>query len=541
MKITLDKKVVEIAENTTAAQLADLNAGDGVLCYKVNNAVVGRDFVFCEGDTAQSLTIATDEGYLIYKETLILVLLAAVNALFDKMPLLVRQSVNKSTYFELKTETPRADTAMRIKEKMREIIREDEAPIQFETDINSAAELFSERGEKKRAEDILKLPSKKIKLCRVKNDYRITYQSIAYRISTVANFDIEIYERGYLLRYPTNYSNGKIPENKGGVKIHSAVRDYRDWIETLGVKDIFSLNEAIKRDGGKELINLSEGLHEKRISTIADKICENKDIKTVLIAGPSSSGKTTFANRLKLHLRINHCSPIVISLDDYFVDDEYMPRDSKGTFDLDSVEAVDYKLFNAHLEAIIRGEEIELPRYDFTLRKRVRGEKVSLHDGQIILVEGIHALNELLTDRVARKNKYKIYLSALTSLCLDEYNAFSPTDNRLLRRIVRDAAFRNTTAEDTFTLWKNVRRGEMRYIFPFEGEADEVFNSSLIYELAVLKSPAQKLLAKIKPTSPHYSRAQRLAELLMYFEELAPCTIPPTSIIREFIGGSTIL
>ena len=218
-----------------------------------------------------------------------------------------------------------------------------------------------------------------------------------------------------------------------------------------------------------------------------------------------------------------------------------MPRDEKGDFDFECVESIDYELFNEHLSLLTKGESVEIPKYDFNIRHRVKGKKIALDEGQILIVEGIHALNELLTSRVDRKNKYKIYLSALTSLCLDEYNAFSPTDNRLIRRMVRDAQFRNTPAEYTFKLWKSVRRGGQKYIFPFESEADEVFNSSLVYELAVLKEPALKLLDTISENSENYSKAVRLKELLSFFEVMNPEIVPPTSIMREFIGGSTIV
>ena len=255
--------------------------------------------------------------------------------------------------------------------------------------------------------------------------------------------------------------------------------------------------------------------------------------KVILIAGPSSSGKTTFANRLCLHLRINHIEPVVISLDDYYVNDDRMPVDEKGDFDFECVESIDYELFNEHLSLLTEGKSVEIPKYDFNVRHRVKGRQIKLNEGQILIVEGIHALNELLTSRVERKNKYKIYLN--------EYNAFSPTDNRLLRRMVRDSKYRNTPAERTFKLWKSVRRGEQKYIFPFESEADEVFNSSLVYELAVLKEPALVLLDTIEKGSEYYSKAMRLKELLSFFEVMNPEVIPPTSIIREFIGGSTVV
>ena len=534
--------IIQNDEITVFEYLKKNNLTGSVLAAKVNNKIVQQDFVLKSGDKLNLLDISTDEGYLIYKETLILVLIDAAQSLFGADPLIIRQSVNKSTYFELSTfVNDKESAAFMLKNKMREIIDEEKALVQFKADKLSAAHLFRESANEERARDIEKLPADEIKLCKVGNNYHITYQQVAYSVKCVNNFDITPYEKGYLLRYPTNYTADTIPPVSSSRKIHRAITDYRDWITTVGVNDIFALNKIIREGSAADIVNLSEGLQEKRISSIADKILNHPDIRIILIAGPSSSGKTTFANRLCLHLRINHLSPIVISLDDYYVSNDKMPLDKHGEPDYERVESIDYKLFNTHLSQLAAGEEVTLPRFDFSLGKPVKGRTLRLGEGQIVIVEGIHALNELLTSKVPKKNKYKIYLSALTSLCLDEYNAFSPTDNRLLRRIVRDAAYRSTTAAQTLSLWKNVRKGELKYIFPFESEADEVFNSSLVYELAVLKEPATRLLRTITEDSVHFSRAERLIELLSYFEPLSPEFIPPTSIIREFIGGSTII
>lgn len=534
--------IIQNDEITVFEYLKKNKLTDSVLAAKVNNKIVEQDFVLKSGDKLNLLDISTDEGYLIYKETLILVLIDAAQSLFGADPLIIRQSVNKSTYFELSTFVKdKESAALMLKNKMREIIDEERALVQFKADKPTAAHLFRVSANEERARDIEKLPAEEIKLCKVGNNYHITYQQVAYSVKCVNNFDITPYEKGYLLRYPTNYTADTIPPVSSSRKIHRAITDYRDWITTIGVSDIFALNKIIREGSAADIVNLSEGLQEKRISSIADKILNHPDIRIILIAGPSSSGKTTFANRLCLHLRINHLSPIVISLDDYYVSNDKMPLDKHGEPDYERVESIDYKLFNTHLSQLAAGEEVTLPRFDFSLGKPVKGRTLRLGEGQIVIVEGIHALNELLTSKVAKKNKYKIYLSALTSLCLDEYNAFSPTDNRLLRRIVRDAAYRSTTAAQTLSLWKNVRKGELKYIFPFESEADEVFNSSLVYELAVLKEPATRLLRTITEDSVHFSRAERLIELLSYFEPLSPEFIPPTSIIREFIGGSTII
>lgn len=538
---TYDGKKIKSEPISVGEFVRGNSLAQSVLCCKVNGEIAEADYKICGGDNVEPLTISSDEGYLIYKESLILVLLHAAEKTEHARTLFVRQSVNKSTYFEIDTNMDRKLLIDELKNKMTSIIESGETLCTIKLKKEVAAELFAENGESARAEEIRALPAPIITVCKTARRYHLTYQPLVYHLQALHNFQITEYEDGFLLKYPTNYTVDKIPEIKSGRKVHSAIEDYRDWISTIGAHNIFELNRTIREERACELVNLAEGLHEKRISCIADKIKETPAVKIILIAGPSSSGKTSFANRLCLHLKINHISPVVISLDDYYVDDDRMPRDEKGEKDFECVEAIDYELFNEHLSLLAAGETVQIPRYDFNIRKRVVGKTVTLGENQIIIAEGIHALNELLTSKVARENKYKIYLSCLTSLCLDEYNAFSPTDNRLLRRMVRDAAYRNTPAEGTFKLWQSVRRGEQKYIFPFESEADEVFNSSLVYELATLKKPALELLLGIGKDSPYYSRAQRLIRLLSYFEELDPCCVPPTSIIREFIGGSTIV
>ncbi len=540
IEITYNKNRMTAGTAITAGELAKKDKK--ILALKINNAIAPADYVIKTGDVVEEIKISDDEGYLIYKETLIILLLHAVEELSDCSAVFIRQSVNKSTYFEIEcNDITKEETAKKIKEKMKELIESGNEINQKVLSRNEVAEIFEKYGDVVRAKEIRKLPTEKISVCETAKRCHITYQPLAYSIKSVDNFDVMPYEDGFLLKYPTNYNVDTIPVINSGKKVHQAIEDYRDWITTIGAEDIFSLNSFIQNGKSADIVNLSEGLHEKRISRIADKISENPRIKVILIAGPSSSGKTSFANRLCLHLRINHIEPVVISLDDYYVNDDRMPRDEKGDFDFECVESIDYELFNEHLALLTEGKSVEIPKYDFNVRHRVKGKTISLHEGQILIVEGIHALNELLTSRVDKKNKYKIYLSALTSLCLDEYNAFSPTDNRLIRRMVRDAQFRNTPAENTFKLWKSVRRGEQKYIFPFESEADEVFNSSLVYELSVLKEPAIKLLNTIGEDSEYYSKAIRLKELLSFFETMNPEVIPPTSIIREFIGGSTIV
>lgn len=543
MKIIFDNKEYTVESGTNISDfIKSRNLDDVVLACKIKNKIVPADYTVSDGDEIASVTISDEEGYLIYKETLIILLLHAAEQLSDCSAVFIRQSVNKSTYFEIScNHDSKEESARKIKEKMHLLIKNGLTLEVKELSRNDVSTLFEKYGDSIRAKEISRLPAETIRVCETAKRCHITYQPLAYSVKAVDNFDVEPYDDGFLLKYPTNYTVDTIPKIKSGKKVHQAIEDYRDWITTIGAEDIFSLNSFIQTGRAADIVNLSEGLHEKRISRIADGIKANSDIKVILIAGPSSSGKTTFANRLCLHLRINHIEPIVISLDDYYVNDDRMPVDENGEMDFECVESIDYELFNEHLSRLTKGESVEMPRYDFNIRRSVKGKTISLGEGQILIVEGIHALNEILTSKVEKKNKYKIYLSALTSLCLDEYNAFSPTDNRLLRRMVRDVSYRNTPAEKTFKLWKSVRRGEQKYIFPFESEADEVFNSSLVYELSVLKEPAIKLLDTIGEDSEYYSKAVRLKELLSYFEKMEPDCIPPTSIIREFIGGSTLV
>jgi len=539
---TYENEKINTEEGITVGKFVEEKGlSSTVLACKVDGKIVAEDYVIEENDVIEPLTISSDEGYLIYKESLILMLLHAVEMTEGANTVFVRQSVNKSTYFEMETAKDKKSLAEELKATMRKIIADNTSFRSIKLKRFQAASLFHENGEVEKADDIASLPTEYITVCKTAKRYHLTYQPIAYSVRALSVFDIQPFDDGFLLKYPTNCTINTIPQLKPGIKVHNAIEDYRDWITTVGVENIFTLNKTVRGNHIAELVNMAEGLHEKRISRIADKIKESPQIKVILIAGPSSSGKTSFANRLCLHLKINHINPVVISLDDYYVDDERMPRDKNGEMDFECVESIDYELFNEHLSRLTAGETVELPRYDFKLRQRVKGDTLTLKENSVVIAEGIHALNELLTSRVNKENKYKIYLSCLTSLCLDEYNAFSPTDNRLLRRIIRDAQHRNTPAEMTFKLWKSVRNGEQKYIFPFESEADEVFNSSLVYELAVIKKPALALLENISTESQHYSRAQRLIKLLSYFEEFDPAPIPPTSIIREFIGGSTIV
>jgi uridine kinase len=353
-------------------------------------------------------------------------------------------------------------------------------------------------------------------------------------------FELMYYEPGFLLRYPDNYSPKVIPEFIEQRGLFEVFREAEEWAEILDVGDVGALNDKIATEEMGGIIRISEALHEKKMAHIADMIAEKKDkVKLVLIAGPSSSGKTTFSKRLSIQLRVNGLKPYAISLDDYFVNRESTPRDETGEYDFESIYALDLGLLNEHINKLLAGEEIELPTFNFlTGQREYSGKKLKLTDDMILIAEGIHGLNETLTRDIKPENKFKIYVSALTQLNIDNHNRIPTTDVRILRRIVRDYRTRGKDAEVTLLGWPSVRRGEDKNIFPFQGEGDVMFNSTLVYELGAIKKYAEPLLEQINRSSRAYSEAARLLRFLKYFLPVEVDEIPNNSIIREFIGGS---
>ncbi|MDO4563518.1 MAG: nucleoside kinase [Clostridia bacterium] len=498
MKITLDKKTITVPEGSTVGSVLDTEV---VLLAELNNGFSDVDAHLAEGDVLETYDASTREGYVIYKQTLIHVLSRAVKKLFPKRRLCVRQSVNKSTYFEILPQVESCEeNAAKLYEAMAQIIK---------------------AGEK----------------CEMQGKYYMCASNTA----AVAVFDVIAYDGGFLLRYPNRYSGGKIPPVQESLRLHKILVSNREWNEKVAVGSVSELNEAIRKGTIKDVINLAEGLAEKRIIQIADEIASRRDVRIVLVAGPSGSGKTSFSSRLRMHLRINGIKTELISMDNYFKDARTL-FDGDGKRDFESVEALDYELLSRHLSELIRGEEIQMPIFDFVNARR-SSETIPMKVAreEIIIMEGIHALNEKTTLLVEKGNKYKVYCGAFSSIAFDDENIISATDVRLIRRLVRDAAFRNADADYTFELWEDVRESEYTNIFPFENEADDVFNSALVYELAAMKHSAQALLSRVSKESPYHLTALRLLRLLSFFEPMDTVPIPPTSVVREFIGGSTII
>ena len=378
-----------------------------------------------------------------------------------------------------------------------------------------------------------------VKLYEINGKYDYFYGTMAYSTGVLKLFDVMYYDEGFILRYPNESSPSLIPPFVEYKKLSKIFYETEKWGNILGVGDVGSLNEKVLDGEIIDIIRVSEALHEKKIAYIADMIKAKEDVKLILIAGPSSSGKTTFAKRLGIQLRVNGYIPQSISLDDYFLDREFTPKDENGNYDFETIKALDIELFNKTLEDLFKNETVEIPHFDFKTGKREwKGDMVKLPQNGILVVEGIHGLNEELTHYISKDNKFKIYISALTQLNLDNHNRIATTDVRILRRIVRDYLSRGYGGEETLKMWPSIKRGEEKNIFVFQEEADVMFNSTLVYELCILKKYALLELSKIDESSPVYYEALRLKSFLNFFKEVDTKYIPDNSILREFIGGS---
>jgi len=429
----------------------------------------------------------------------------------------------------------------KVKSKMKEIIEKD-LEIKKVVMSQDEARKFYEK-EKNKTGILLQLNKKdetdKISLYYCEDYYNYFFGVMPVSTGVVKIFDLVKYKDGFLIKYPSREEPNKLAQFRETKKLLSTLNEYDEIYKILKIDTVNRLNKRIEEDKGKETIILSEALHEKKISDIADKIVNNKSTKMVLIAGPSSSGKTTFANRLGIQLMLNGKRPVTISVDNYFVEREDNPRDEFGNYDFECLEALDVELLNNHIKRLLAGEEVEIPTFDFTDgHKKYNGNTLKLEADDILVMEGIHCLNDKLTMSIPKEQKYKVYISDLTVLNLDYYNNISTTDTRLIRRIVRDNNFRGYSALQTIKTWYSVNRGESKYIFPYQEEADTMFNSSLIYELSVLKDYAIPLLKEIDNSNPECAEATRLINLLKYFDSIPDKYIPKISLIREFIGGS---
>lgn len=517
----------------------------GPVSAKVNNKVESLDFRVYYNKDIEFLDITSSSGMRTYVRSLFFILVKAVEELYPQGSISLEHPISKGYFCKLHIDrTIGLDDVQRIKQKMQEIIAADIPYTRTECHTEKVVRLFEERGmpDKARLLDTYgQLYSYYYQLGDTVDCY---YSSLVPSTGYIHLFDIVKYYDGLLLRIPNRENPTKLEEVVKQEKMLEVFQEYHRWNQILGISTVGDLNVACNEGHATDLINVSEALQEKKIAQIADEIThrdqDGKRVKLVLISGPSSSGKTTFSKRLSIQLMTNGLKPYPISLDDYFVNRNDTPLDENGKHDFESLYAVDLPFFEEQLSTLLNGEEVELPRYNFTTGKReMSGKKLRIDEHMILIIEGIHALNPTLTPHIPNENKYKVYVSALTTILLDNHNYIPTTDNRLLRRIIRDYKYRNYSAEETIARWPSVREGEEKWIFPYQENADAMFNSALLFELAVLKDYVEPVLRKVPNRCPEYSEAHRLLRFLNYFVSVQDKELPPTSLLREFLGGSS--
>ena len=539
-----NKKTQEVPIGSTLSDIykeINLQMTYGPVSAKVNNKVEGLHYRVYHNKDVEFLNLLTPSGIRTYTRSLFMVLCKAVHDLYTGSQVVIDIPVSNGYYCNLQLgHEITAEDVDRIRTRMQEIV-DAKMPIQrYETTTEEAVKMFTELGDTQKAK-LLRSSGSLYCVYYVLDDYKdYYYGSMLTNTSQLHLFGLEPYFDGVLLRIPSAQDPSKLGELIRQDKMFEVFKEHHRWQSILGIKTVGDFNEAVKNGLATDLINVSEALQEKKISQIADTIAGRKEIKVVLIAGPSSSGKTTFCKRLSVQLLASGVKPVQISLDDYFVNRAETPKDKNGELDYESIYALNIPLINEQFNALFRGEEVELPKYNFqTGMSEKSGEKLHLGENNILLVEGIHALNPALTEQIADDKKFKIYASALTTILLDDHNYIPTTDNRLLRRIVRDYKYRGCSAQETIHRWPSVRAGENKWIFPYQEQADVMFNTAMLFELAVIKPQAEEVLEQVPEKCEEYAEAYRLRKFLKYFAPLPFRNLPPTSLLREFLGGSS--
>ena len=519
----------------------DLKMTHGPVSARVNNKVEGMHYRVYNSKDVEFLDMNSASGSRAYTRTLFFVLCKAVQDIYPNTDVVIDIPVSNGFYVDIRLGRPVVDEDVNIlRRRMQEII-DSKMPIRrFTVPTEVAIALFQEKGD-----------VEKVKLLRTSGSIYTTYYKIGeyvdYYYGTLLTntsqlylFGLEKYYDGMLLRIPSVSNPDELGEMTRQDKMFDIFKEHHRWQEILGIRTVGDFNQAIDAGHATDIINISEALQEKKLAKIAEEIASREGVKLVLLAGPSSSGKTTSCKRLSIQLAVNGLKPLQISLDDYFVDRDKTPKDENGEFDFESIYALNLDLLNEQFNALFRGEEVELPKYDFPSGKSVKsGKKLKLEPNNVLVVEGIHALNPELTAHVPEEQIFRVYASALTTILLDNHNYIPTTDNRLLRRIIRDYKYRGVSAQETIRRWPSVRAGENRWIFPFQDNADAMLNTAMLYELSVLKMQAEPLLQQVPENCEEFAEAYRLLKFLKYFKGIPYNNLPPTSLLREFLGGSS--
>ncbi len=551
---------ISVDPGTNLYQLAQLAGytdvkidGMPILAAYSNHVLKHLTYEIYKAAEIEFITYSIPDGRRCYRRSINLMVQKVISELFPNTVLNLNYNLPNGQYGDLRLkDNPQhvykitEEDIIKIKERIKELIRENIVFRKVECTCEEASAMFAERGQKEKAKLIKESGAYFISTYYIDGYVDTFYGPMIYSTGQIDRWNIFKYQDGFCIQVPSAFPPHKMADQKKQKRLSEIFLENAQWIEILGAKDIASINSGISKGWGAQIINIAEALHSRKYGHIADMIYARRDnVKVVLIAGPSSSGKTTTSLRIALQLRLLGLHPIVVAMDDYFVPREKTPKDEKGEYDFESVYALDLELLNRHLNELFEGKEVQLPKYDFTKGfSTPTGRKIKMQEGDILIMEGIHALNSTLTSEIDNSYKFKVYASALTSIAIDENNYISTTDNRELRRMVRDNNFRGIGAEETILRWGSVVTGENNNIFPFQENADVMFNSSLIYELPMLKYFAEPLLRRISPVSPAYAESLRLLNFLKHVTPLTPTEIkhiPPTSIMREFIGDSSFI
>jgi uridine kinase len=550
LQIELAGKSLKVPESTSILALVASETDPGLGLKRpigtlVDNRLASLDSTLHEGAKVEMIGIDSKDGMEIYRRGCTLLLLEATRRLFQDVRLVVGQSLGNGYFFDW-TGTPAMEPEhlKSIEREMNELVDSDAPFEQERCGVQEAVRRFRLRGLSDRVDLLDTFWHQTIRLVHLGDTMDILHGPVPPSAGYLTHFGLAAYPPGFVLRFPDPRCTEPLdhaPANQ--TKLFTSHRQSKDWNRTLGVENVGQLNRLCTHGGIRDVIRISEGFHEKRISEIADTIVSDRDrIRIILIAGPSGSGKTTFLKRLSVQLRVLGLKPMGLSIDNYYVNREETPIDEEGEYDFESIDALDLPLLNEHLVDLLAAKEVTTPRFSFATGQRQpkdRWVKMRLSPTDVLMMEGIHGLNDQLTCQIPAESKYKIYLSALTQLCLDDSNRIHTTDARLLRRIVRDRLYRGYRTSDTLRLWSSVSRGEVRDIYPYQESADDVFNSALVYETAVLKVYTERFRLEVPQDFEGYPEVHRLMKFLSLFVGIFPDSVPQNSILREFIGGST--
>ncbi len=516
----------------------------GVIAARANHKMKDLKFRVYKPKTIEFVGINIPSGMRTYMRSLSFVLYEAIQELYPEASLRIEHPISKGYYCKILGLNRKLteDDVQAIKEKMSLTTLQDIPFEMEELSTEKAIDIFNKSGAEDKVNLLKSLGSMYTRVYKLRDLYDYYYGSLAPSTGYLRVFDLQLYYDGLLLRVPNRKNPIKVEEFIAQEKLFETFGENTEWNRIMGLRNVGDMNLSLKKmSSASMLIKVAEALQEKKISRIADQIFNNKDVKIILVAGPSSSGKTTFSKRLSIQLGVNGLIPIALSLDDYFLPRELTPRDENGDYDFESLYALDLELFNSDVEKLLAGEEVEIPSFNFeTGQREYRGNKIKLKDHNLLIMEGIHALNPDLI-KIPDAQKFKIYVSALTTISLDDHNWIPTTDTRLLRRIIRDFKYRGYSAQDTIARWDSVQKGEAKWIFPYQENADAMFNSALIFEFAVIKKYVEPVLLDVPQDCEEFSEAHRLLKFLRYFSAIQDNEVPTTSLLREFFGGSSFI